>query len=398
MSKSKENLLNIGVIGMGNAGGMMANLASKHGFDAMAINASEKDLTLLDGDITKIPVGDGRGTGKSRDEAKEFFFNRINLVQDPTVVEFIEKHDAIVVASSIGGGFGSGSSLILVDVLTKMTGGEKLVIPAGVIPFDDEGYTAQNHAIEWLKELDAMEASYLLYDNNIFGNIPKQKAHERVNEQFVYDLMVMRGDTLYDTTSGGIDNRDMMTALSIPGRIVTDWIPEIEEAEVINGSLVATIAKHLKEKSAHAELSDDKVIKASALIYSLNEDFDNYKPSLKKDMQEIFGAHLNDYDNLADITGDEDEIPTNSISIILTGLSAPNLRINRLVSRRDKLEADILGVKKSSSKLSSAKTGNSALQLKSKSFADGGSKSISATDFLKGYVAAKTGGKTESDK
>ena len=70
---SKENLLNIGVIGMGNAGGMMANLASKHGFDAMAINASEKDLTLLDGDITKIPVGDGRGTGKSRDEAKEFF-------------------------------------------------------------------------------------------------------------------------------------------------------------------------------------------------------------------------------------------------------------------------------------------------------------------------------------
>ena len=43
MSKSKENLLNIGIIGMGNAGGMMANLASKHGFDAMAINASEKD-------------------------------------------------------------------------------------------------------------------------------------------------------------------------------------------------------------------------------------------------------------------------------------------------------------------------------------------------------------------
>ena len=395
---SRENLLNIGVIGMGNAGGMMANLASKHGFDAMAINASEKDLTLLDGDITKIPVGDGRGTGKSRDEAASFFFNRINLVQDPTVVDFIGKHDAIVVASSIGGGFGSGSSLMLADVLTKMTGGEKLVIPAGVIPFDDELYTSHKHAIEWLKELGKMDISYLLYDNSIFGNIPKQKAHDRVNEQFVYDLMVMRGDTLYNTASGGIDNRDMMTALSIPGRIVTDWIPEIEEAEIVNGSLIATMAKHLKEKSAHAELSDDKVIKASALIYSLDEDFDSYKPSLKKDIQEIFGAHLNDYDNLADITGDEDEIPANSISIILTGLSAPNLRINRLVNRYDQLEADILKARKSSNKLSSVKTGNSALQLKSKSFADGGSKTISATDFLKGYVAAKTGGNTESDK
>lgn len=395
MSEKREVLLNIGVIGMGNAGGMMANLASKHGFDAIAINASEKDLNLLDGEVVKIPVGDGRGTGKSRDEAKEFFFNRINLVQDPTVVEFVENHDVIVVASSIGGGFGSGSSLILTDVLTKMTNGEKLVIPAGVIPFDDEGYTAQNHAIEWLKELDDMDASYLLYDNNIFDNIPKQKAHERVNEQFVYDIMVLRGDTLYDTVSGGIDNRDMLTAISIPGRIVTDWIPEIEQADVIDGSLITTIVKHLKEKSAHAELADDKVIKASALIYSLSEDFDNYKSSLKKDMQETFGAHLNDYDNFAD-TEDDDTV-TNSISIILTGLSAPNLRINRLVSRRDKLEAEILGTKKSTNKLSTAKNGNAALQLKSKSFAGSGSKSLSTADFLKGYIAAKSGN-VNSDK
>jgi len=398
MSKSKENLLSIGVIGMGNAGGMMANLASKHGFDAIAINASEKDLDMLDGDIIKIPVGDGNGTGKDVDEAENFFINRINLVQDPTVVEFVSKHDVIVVPTSIGGGFGSGSSLTLADVLVGMTGGEKVVIPAGVMPFDGELYTAQDHAVKWLRDLSKRDIGYLLYDNSIFESIPKQKAHDRVNEQFIYDLMVMRGDTIYNTRSGGIDNRDMLTALSAPGRIVADWIPEIEEADIVDGSLVATIAKHIKEKSAHAELADDKAVMISALIYSLDDSFDKYKPALKKDMQDVFGMHLNDYDNFADIDGNEADIPSNSISVILTGLSAPNLRINRLVSRRDELGVGVRNMKRSTNKLSSVKDDDDpALRIKSKRFANGASP-ISANDFLKGYVAAKTGGKTEANK
>ena len=399
MSKSKENLLNIGVIGMGNAGGMMANLASKHGFDAIAINASEKDLDMLDGDIIKIPVGDGNGTGKDVDEAENFFINRINLVQDPTVVEFVGNHDVIVVPTSIGGGFGSGSSLSMADVLVGMTGGEKVVIPAGVMPFDGELYTAQKHAVKWLRDLSKRDIGYLLYDNSIFESLPKQKAHDRVNEQFIYDLMVMRGDTIYNTRSGGIDNRDMLTALSAPGRIVADWIPEMEEADISDGSLVATVAKHIREKSAHAELADDKAIMISALIYSLDDSFDKYKPSLKKDMQDVFGMHLNDYDNFADIDGNEADIPSNSISVILTGLSAPNLRINRLVSRRDELSVGVRNMKRSTNKLASVKDDDDdpILHVKSKRFANGAS-SISANDFLKGYVAAKTGGKTESDK
>ena len=271
-----EELLKIGVVGMGNCGGQMANLASKNGFAAVAINASEKDLRLLDSEtLVTIPVGDGKGTGKNRDEAAEFFLNRINMVQDPVFFKFIEENDVIVVASSIGGGFGSGSSLILVDVLNKLTNGTKVIIPVGVIPFEDESYTAQNHAIAWLKDLstDGKELSYMLYDNNRFKSSPKVVAHEMVNKQFISDIRVIRGDMIHETTSGGIDNRDMLTAISIPGRIVVDAIELLEAADGEDGSIVSTVKKHIKDKSAHAEIADDKVIKASAFIYALRDEF-----------------------------------------------------------------------------------------------------------------------------
>lgn len=390
MENCTEELLKIGVIGMGNCGGQMANLASKYGFSAIAINASEKDLGLLDSEsIVTIPVGDGKGTGKNRDEAAEFFLNRINMVQDPVVSKFVDSSDVIVVASSIGGGFGSGSSLILVDVLNKMTGGSKVIIPAGVIPFDDESYTAQNHAIAWLKELMDMDLSYLLYDNNIFKSIPKKEAHVKINEQFVMDLKVIRGDMILPTTSGGIDNRDMLTAISIPGRIVVDAMPLFEAADVVDDSIVKTIRKHIKDESAHAEMVDDKVIKASALMYTLRDEFNTYKPNLKTEVQEEFGVHLNDYDNFVDLDDTEDSDATkDSVAIILTGLSAPNLRIDRLISKRDKLEADILGQKTGSSKLANAGVGSDILKVRAKSFADpSADKKTNTADFLAGYVA-----------
>ena len=390
MENRTEELLKIGVIGMGNCGGQMANLASKYGFSAIAINASEKDLGLLDSEsIVTIPVGDGKGTGKNRDEAAEFFLNRINMVQDPVVSKFVDSSDVIVVASSIGGGFGSGSSLILVDVLNKMTGGSKVIIPAGVIPFDDESYTAQNHAIAWLKELMDMDLSYLLYDNNIFKSIPKKEAHVKINEQFVMDLKVIRGDMILPTTSGGIDNRDMLTAISIPGRIVVDAMPLFEAADVVDDSIVKTIRKHIKDESAHAEMVDDKVIKASALMYTLRDEFNTYKPNLKTEVQEEFGVHLNDYDNFVDLDDTEDSDATkDSVAIILTGLSAPNLRIDRLISKRDKLEADILGQKTGSSKLANAGVGSDILKVSAKSFADpSADKKTNTADFLAGYVA-----------
>ncbi len=364
--KDKEPLLSIGVIGMGNCGGQMADLVcDKLSVDAFAINASEKDINMLRAEeISVIMVGDGKGTGKNREEAADFLLNKINLVQDDSFKEFLDRNDVIFVVSSMGGGFGSGSCLIMTELLTKLTEGNKAIIPVGVLPFDSEGYTAQSHAIEWLQELEKLDVPYIIYDNNIYGDIPKQQAHQKINFQFAKDICVIRGDYVYNTNSGGIDNRDMLTVVSIPGRIVIDTILDLDESELVDRSIAKTLEQHLEKESAHAAMVDDKVIKASALMYCFGPELSSYTGTLKEDIQSIFGPHLNDYDNFSDVNGPG----SGTVSLILSGLTSPVLRINRLISRRDKLESEIAGKSAAVSRLS--QTANSSkLKLNAKKFA-----------------------------
>lgn len=364
----KEVLINIGVIGMGNCGGQMAQAAAEKGFDAVAINASKKDLDLLPDSVSKFMVGDGRGTGKNRDDARMFMNERINMLQDDEIVRFIESHDAIVVATSIGGGFGSGASFVVYQLLSEMYP-DKAIIIAGVFPFSQESWTPHYHAIGWLQELDGMEASYLLYDND---RLSAQRGSntadimKQVNTQFAENLCVIRGDAIGLTTTGGIDNRDMMTTLSVPGRIVIDTM-SLDESDVVDRNIAKTVLEHINKESAHAELVDDKEIKVSAVMYTLRRNFAPYTVELKADVQSVFGDHITDYDNFADLDDASDE--PDSISVILSGLTSPTMRVNRLISNFQRMENNISSRKQSTSKLGTVNTGSSSLGLKAKSFA-----------------------------
>ena len=324
----KEKLLNIGVIGMGNCGGQMALAASKEGFDIVAMNAATKDLALLPDNIAKFCVGDGNGTGKSRENAKMFMAERLNVLMDDSMVKFFDEHDVVVIATSTSGGFGSGSSLEAYEPLVEMYP-EKLFIVAGVLPFDSEALVPHTHAIQWLQELDKMDATYMLYDNGRFPDRNPEEVCRLVNEEFAKDLCVLRGDYIDETRTGGIDNRDMITAISPVGRIVIGHM-ELDESDIVDDSLAKTIAAHIKNTSFHADLLDDKEIRATAVMYTLHENFAPYTVNLKKGMNDTFGTPVADYDNFANVGDDATE--KDSITVILSGLNSPVLRINKLVA------------------------------------------------------------------
>ena len=65
-------MLNVGIIGIGNAGSQVAATAIKQNIDAVVINSSENDLSTISNSIIKFPLGDLRGAGKNRTEAKKF--------------------------------------------------------------------------------------------------------------------------------------------------------------------------------------------------------------------------------------------------------------------------------------------------------------------------------------
>lgn len=363
----KSNLLKIGVLGLGNGGGNVADFAASEGFDAIAINGSQKDLDRLQNNVTKFPIGDGKGTGKNREEAKAFLGNHIGILEDIKMQEFINSHDVIVIVSSTGGGFGSGASILMAQKLHEKNA-NKCIIPIGIFPFDSEGYTAQEHSIEWLKELkECDEFGYMYYDNNRFASLTPDEVCNRINTEIVDALKIFRGDFTLEDRTGGIDERDMLTALSVPGRIVA-YYREIEESDIIDDSLVKTMIESIKEDSGQAELVQDHQIMASAFEYCLHPNFNVYVPSIKDDMQEMVGQHLNDYSNYANLQ--EDDYDTmDSIAIVLSGLSDPTLRIDRMINKRDKMADTIINRKTAQSKLTHTETGNDKLKLGAKAFA-----------------------------
>ena len=65
-------MLNIAVLGIGNAGGQVANIACARGFNTFCINSSEKDLDIIDENISVFLLGNSEGAGKDRRVAKSF--------------------------------------------------------------------------------------------------------------------------------------------------------------------------------------------------------------------------------------------------------------------------------------------------------------------------------------
>lgn len=339
-----DKLLKIAVIGCGNCGSMLASDACEQlGIDAIAINGAERDLRLISPNVIPFVTGDGKGTGKDRNKAKEFFLEDSGLALDSKFNKTIEDNDVIIVATSCGGGYGSGSSTELIELLNTLHP-EKIVVAAGVLPFSDEQYVAFEGTKKWLKELNNLGVGYMLYDNNRFPDLTPNKAAKKINEAFVNDIKVLQGDFIDRTFTGGIDERDMLSILSTDGRMVIDSITGLEPANVINNSIITTIKNHINNESAHADLVSDKIIYGSALMYSLGDDFDEFKNTIRTDLKSEFGTHVKDPSNFSD----EDK---GTVALVLTGLSAPNMVIDRIFNRAKELGNDINNKKSTESKL-----------------------------------------------
>lgn len=358
-------LLKIGLIGIGNFGGQVCEEAVKHDFPAVVINSSTKDLDELNDKIVKFVVGDGNGTGKNRELGRDFLMDHIGFTQDKNLIEFLENNDCIYIAASSGGGMGSGAGPVTADVIMQMYTDDlghsvKMVGMISTLPDLDESYTAQKNSEEFMRDLLDLHVPYLMYDNNNFNNLTVEEMNKKVVSNIIADMRVLRGDFILPCTTGGIDQRDLLTLNSTPGRIVVDRIEPFDESDIVDDSIVGTIRKHIS-KSAHAALVDDKIILASGIMYNLSADTIKYASTVKKELQNTFGEHIADFRNeSANITQEDDFVVT-----ILAGLTEPTTRIDKGITRRLKIESTIAERKSASTKLNSVQTGGLSLGVKS---------------------------------
>ena len=357
--------IKLSIFGSGMFGGAVVKAGAELGIPGAVMNASKDDIEALGlenyDNVSSFVVGDGKGTGKSRDIAKEFLLDHVTIFEDPKIDDLIQSSDLIIVAGSVGGGFGSGVVPTTVSILNEMYEGNKLFIPLTVLPDDGEAYTAQRHAENFLREILSQEVPYIMYDNNKFKELQPSVMFTSVIETIKKDLKVLRGDYITDEATGSnMDERDLLTTVSTPGRLIIGSIdPYDADTDVIK------VVKESIDKSAHAELEDDKVIMASATMYNLSEDvLATYGSKIKPDVQTIFGDHITNYANEATYVG----IGNQFVSVILAGCSAPNKRINQIVDLRKKKENIISSRKPSVNKLMTEADSGNGLKLGVKTF------------------------------
>ena len=180
-------MLNVGVIGLGNTGNQIAALAAEElKIPAMAINSSEKDLETIANKIPKILISDtegaSKGAGKNRALAKSYLKDSIlSIISKEDVQTFISDLNVLFLVSSTGGGTGSGTALLMANIISSMFVDTHVII-VGILPVMSEALSAHVNSLEYLNELygNLENQTYMLYDNDSLYNIPSYKMMDTI--------------------------------------------------------------------------------------------------------------------------------------------------------------------------------------------------------------------------
>lgn len=328
-------MLNVSVIGLGNAGSQVAALANeKLGVQVLAINSSEKDLQTIPTTIPHVLIGDSKGAGKERGAAKKFLKDSVmGIINNPDLNKIFET-DIVFVVSSAGGGTGSGASIMFTNIIQEVYKNTK-VITIGILPTLKEALSTQVNAIEYMQELyETLDGcTYMLYDNDKLVKMPSTQMMQTINESIVNDIDVIRGTYQLPTRFSSIDEKDMGNIIMTRGRIVIASLRDIKEKDLDETSIEELLIKEFKTNT-HCELQRDKIVHRTGVISNLsdkiNEKFDSHIPTV----QEFIGAPVEEFEHIA-INSDK-HLP-NNIFLIAAGLTQVNDRIHKINDRIEEI-------------------------------------------------------------
>ena len=334
-------MLKVGIIGLGNTGNQIASLAfEKLHIPVIAVNSSEKDLETISNSIPKKLIcdanGHSQGAGKNRQLAKKYLKDSImNFLSAEDIQLFISDLDILFIASSTGGGTGSGTSLIMTNIISSMFP-DVHVITIGVLPVMNEALSSHVNTLEYLNELYGTldNQTYMLYDNDRYSNMPSYKMMDFVNNEVVKDIDVLRCTYNYTTKYDSIDEQDALRLTSFSGRILVARLEDLKEKDLDSTSIEDLLIKKIKN-CAHVELQRDQKVEATGLILNVSStvssDFDNHIPKVR----EFIGDPAHDFNHI--YINDDRKLP-NNVFLIMSGLSIVNDRITKTSDRIEEIE------------------------------------------------------------
>ena len=210
----------MGILGIGQGGGNIADKAYDRGFVTGAINF-RKDLETLSRVKNKYAIPVGFGAGKDRSVGINAVQNHHEGMIDFIKNTFLGKVDILYVAFTGGGGTGSGIAPILIDIALDV-----LECPIGaivILPDKSEDPTAQANSSKAVTELTNIEglATTFMIDNDVakssFPDFNKKALYDYTNTYIVENLARVNELTGKNSDIANFDPEDLLNLLTTSG-------------------------------------------------------------------------------------------------------------------------------------------------------------------------------------
>lgn len=332
-------MLKVGILGLGNCGNQIADLGKiSRNIPGLAINTSEKDIANVK-HIDTFIIGDNKGAGKDRSIAKSFVKKTIKeLLGQEKFTSFIKEQEVIVIASSTGGGSGSGIAPMMCHLLSDIYKNKKFIL-LHVLPSLKESLAAQQNTIEYLQEIMNFKATYMSYDNGKMDHVPENVMMKSINEQIIEDICVMRGDYQLPTIYTSIDEKDALKILSTNGRLQIARVHDIKEKDLDKQSVEDLLIHSIKFSDYMTEFQRDNSVKRTGVILNLNEKVNSLVDTNMPVVKGFIGEPIEGFEHIT-VLQPNMEI-RNSAFMIMAGLSTPDDRIEKISQRVKEIEESL---------------------------------------------------------
>lgn len=328
-------MLDVSVVGIGNAGSQVAALAAdKLKIPVLAINSSEKDLQTIPEAIPHYLMGDEKGAGKERQAAKLFLKDSVMDILSKDFAQDVFNKEVVFVVSSTGGGTGSGTALVLADVIREVYHDTKVIL-VGILPTLKEALSTQVNTIEYMKELYETlgDATYMIYDNEKLAKLPSTIMMQKINQSIVDDIDVIRGTYQHPTRYASIDEKDAGNIISTSGRIVIAALRNLKEKDIDEVTLEDLLIEQFKINT-HCEIQRDKIVKRTGVISLLSERLNERFDTNLVEVQKFIGTPVESFEHTV-INADRQL--ENCVFLIAAGLTQINDRIRKINDRIEEI-------------------------------------------------------------
>lgn len=318
LNRKEKIQMNSVIVGFGNTGNnIVTNIATSTGFDNVSLFSIDSVVSAVNMDnissVKTIPIiSDMKsGSGRDRNRGKAMYkFHEAKGSFDELYLTCTEANTPVFVVTSAAGGTGSGSVVPFCEYLIK---NDIPVLPIIVCPNEKDPDAYHMNATDLLIELDQVGVTTY----SVFTN-PKHTDYSIVNKEIVEAIRVMLGKYYTKTDKDSIDDSDLDTVLSWPGRVLATTVTATSPEELRRNLTRRVFWGHQPGWDPDDKNLGTLITAGSLKSFYADSDFDSV-------FEDIYDRIPRSYDRYKHVVSG-DNTSGFEATIIVAGLPRPNIK------------------------------------------------------------------------